>query len=452
MFAKCPDSMLELRYIWIETMTLIVAKKFKTRIVLIGDTQKSNELTQERYRAEDPQLKIAIVENSYAIAFAGKVVIAQKAIEEVHELQNKNLETISKKLLEFNLQSKGEASFILASLVDDKLLAIKEGKAEETVSAWLGNGKAYDIFKTTYAEKMEMYDRLKKTDPDNSPFKNYSEEDYRFTAMSPCLKTVISSDDREIQDVGGFPIVLFGTKENKKFEFQITVEMIAENPIKIEGTGDWQPVPFGNAETGAHKIEIYSCQTETSSALAIFFKFGNFGFYWKPSLLDERIKKTNVTKIEFFEALEEELNLKTGFMFGWEEHFETALKHIRTSEDRFLTNINKAIEIVEKNINLANSADFSRLYEIRGAYFLEKNYLEDARFDNIRALEIKPGNYKVINDIGCIYEREGKLEEALALFERALTYDTANEIILENIQNTKTVLQNRKDQSKDNKI
>ncbi len=281
-------------------MSLIIAHRTGPKIYLIGDTKLTDSpilpdpsRLDRAQMVSDPRdgvIKITILGEQLAIAFAGESDTANEAIKACRNLR---IDQILALLKEKNIATNGGVEFIVA--IGDpifKLIEIKNGQVSvDQEQCWIGNKDGFGLFQETMFTLREN-DKEKKRD-----YPSHAHD---------ALNIVMESS--KVPEVNGFIITV--TNDTNSFRYKESVSMSIP-PMTISGTGPVGVViSHGSAEAGGYSINIQP-YAGRPDILPIHILQGDIGIIYQSKegslLYPEILVHTDAT--EFAEILRERYSI-----------------------------------------------------------------------------------------------------------------------------------------------
>jgi len=297
-------------------MSLIIAKIISGKIYIESDTK----ITDKDAVRTDPLcglLKTIIIHPCISISFAGVIYFAEKALKNIFEINEFDLNSLTELLYNSHIKSGNKTDFIIASLINNepKLIKISNNKIEHDVnSAWIGEYDGFKYFQSNYLPLLsEGVDEI-------LSFKN-------------SFKKVI--DNSNIDTIGNFQISLHTDDkiclEHYVFLYTTEIGIYASEPqtIDIETAGELKPIPLGTASCGSFGISYLATISPNFHGVAIHFTHGNFGTIFCPQLSFSGIIVSNVNGIEFAKHIKDKYGIP---LSGFVKLDETKVQYINTAE------------------------------------------------------------------------------------------------------------------------
>lgn len=205
-----------------DTMTLIVARKYKNQIQVDSDTITMNPLEASTVNPSQLiTLKSIILDREISVSFAGDVEKAQKVIRQIFELNDFRLDTVKAFLLNANIDSDNHVEFIVAHTAgSSRILKISDKKIYEGDDIyWIGDSKAFYEFRRYVFESEREVQELKSegTFVQEGAFTKQDDESLYDSIFSP-----IAIQSKAFEKVVGMKKLL-GLED---FMFQLSVTMV----------------------------------------------------------------------------------------------------------------------------------------------------------------------------------------------------------------------------------
>jgi tetratricopeptide (TPR) repeat protein len=280
-------------------MTLVIGKIHGDKLVILSDTQLTYppdiNRSQPEFSQQHPMngtFKTIIIRKDLAIAFAGDVWEAEKALDQI--TVDTPLEQVKKILLNVH-QNFGRVDFLIASLYPASLYEIKQNNIGEVKQAWLGNRDGFALFQKYLLEGVPSRNQT-------SIEMNFSSQSQppEFSKMSKAFDGVISYSG--IADVGGFQVkVLAGNTGLEYAGYLHTYQNPSEVKINLSKPDLFiHSVGHGTAAEGSYTINFYYSSPDYR-VLAIHFLQGNFGitYHRKETGLFSIAVESNKDEFEF---------------------------------------------------------------------------------------------------------------------------------------------------------
>ncbi|MEO9533872.1 MAG: hypothetical protein ABJG68_02660 [Crocinitomicaceae bacterium] len=285
-------------------MTLVVAKILDQKIYIESDTKITGHSI---VRNDDLKgnIKALILEPRLCLCYAGNVHFAEVAY--IHFME-KSKTTIAwndfiQHLFKLHQESNQETDFILACLESSGplLIEIKDGKATQTQSSWIGDKDSFNEF-----QKHFLADRLNEV------------EDH--IQMHKAFEIAFRSDRSDA--VGGFQISVYtDTKsaivtETKEpypiLRYKDGTSLISGRPKTLSFEGKNQPsaIPIEGASEGAYFESLFVTTGDSPACLAIHLGYAKCSLFFPPADLLNGELYTDMTGEEFVKEIYVQKKLK----------------------------------------------------------------------------------------------------------------------------------------------
>ena len=273
-------------------MTLVVGRITQGGIRVDSDSRITDpNIASNRNNIFSGLLKTIILNPNISVSYAGAVDTAQKAIEQLYQLEKFEINEIKKILLKINSESDCETDFLIASLENQPLLyKISDNKIDvSNTFQWIGDIEGFNLF------QKEFFPNLKSQDP-----KHIS------SVHSSAFDKVIEND--KVKSVGGFHITVHRTNFGLEYLFKMTLKMGRSETMRLKQGSNI--IPWGNAGTGTFSSSYLKSDNPFRPAIGIHFPIGNFGTLYFPLLSRKIIIYKDVNGFEFAEKVKSDYEIK----------------------------------------------------------------------------------------------------------------------------------------------
>lgn len=261
-------------------MSLIVARKHKNQIYIVGDTRVSVDdkiLSTERFPPQYGIIKSIILNKNFCISFAGTIDYADEAIRVFQQRNISSFDDTIKYFLDYHIYRNEEVEFILSfGVPDNEIVQIKDRKSNKVTNAWIGDHSAYEKFQQYKLEKTEQgnFDSQRMTmQVIEMPVINDEEI---FTDMLIALKRV--NEDVSIKTVGDFTTTVIYDKKGFRFSHHLDT---VSHPLSFETFRVGQAVPFGTREQGGYAVSFTNAESEGLQVAIVYINQANLGIIYK---------------------------------------------------------------------------------------------------------------------------------------------------------------------------
>ncbi len=283
-------------------MSLIIAKIINGKIYIESDSKVTDKDTVRT----DPLcglLKTIIIHPFISISFAGVIYFAEKALKNIFEVNEFDLNSLTELLYNTHIESDNKTDFIIASIINNEPILIKISNKiiEQGVkSAWIGEPDGFNYFQSKYIPLL-------------------SQGIDEISSFRDSFKNVI--DHSRINTIGNFQISLHTDDkiclEQYVFLYSINIEINVSEPqtIHFENAEERRPIPLGTVAGGSYGISYLVTISPNYHGVAIHFTHGNFGTIFCPQLSFTGIIVPNVNGIEFAKQIKDKYGIPlTGFV------------------------------------------------------------------------------------------------------------------------------------------
>lgn len=269
-------------------MTLIVARIYGEKILILSDTKVSDPFTIRRSPLEGV-LKVILPNPHLAIAYAGVIAFAESAIKRTLHFDSIPIGDVISLLEKVNKESNEQTEFVVASLQGNpRLYKISGGSTEgDLSSAWLGSHLGFTRYQREYAA---------------TPEANPTPE-----RMAEAFERVLSSES--IEDVGGYRIAVQVHPDISPPMLVYHMRLSSHNPEEFSVSNDWTPMPLGTAAGGAFCLSLLRTLNLKRHGVALHFFPGNFGILLCPQISFQPIHFGDVNPSEFIQTIKRNYDL-----------------------------------------------------------------------------------------------------------------------------------------------
>lgn len=232
-------------------MSLVVAQKHGSSIVLVSDTQVSSP-SNKKLGIFKGVIKCVVLTHSCTVAYAGEIEVAKVAFEslEASEKTRRDRDSVVDEILKQHVASNLNTDFLLAFMSPTELVCIKNGEARRNcLSAWIGEQAGFEIFQSALNSPLSV-----PTGVAHVRFVNDA-SDLPSGLVSRMLEAMnVVASDASLPTVGGLAVAVIGSGGMFRYAEQIVLD-----------------APFrGDIESGEFEIVLQGASAGQCTVFASF--------------------------------------------------------------------------------------------------------------------------------------------------------------------------------------
>ena len=242
------------------------------------------------------QLNIVLLSPTVCVGYAGKVGPALVAIRTTDV--GGGIEAVEQHFLEAHTRSDRGVDFLVGSLRPSRLVVIRDGRAAEHSSGWVGDQAAFAEYQEHYHDKSrfgprpEFYDSPARAEDIGVAIRMGEGMD----AVVHGPANVVKGEQREVVLPAGGGHATVG-------EAIITAGPRVEDSLFAYFHQNRASAPFGSAAGGGFSYFVLTPKQPGIAAVGIYFYEGRLGVLYAPVLLDDPERFPNVSGREFIELV-----------------------------------------------------------------------------------------------------------------------------------------------------
>lgn len=302
------------------------------------------------------------------------------------------------------------------------LVVVKNSKAEQTLSAWIGSHVAFNRFQSYMLGPAQF--GLPPRPPSGTVVVQAAvihipQDDDDAALILFRLKAAMARviADSDIQDVGG--IVAMVAYEEDGFKFIDYVDFLTHYIPSEQVPRQLAPIPAGTAAQGGYSFNfmrgVSNAHTEVA---AIYFKQGKFGFVYLPE--DGRFLRphpvTGVSAVDFVDHVRERYAVEVNCRFATSvAYYNRGVLRDQMGEfDRAIADYTRAIEQDGNNVE----AHYNR-----GGDHLRKGRYDLAVADLSKVIELDASHGSAYRNRALAYKKMGLSEKAIEDYTRLIAFN-----------------------------
>lgn len=290
-------------------MSLIVARKICSKIVLFADTRLTDQMASRPFNPTLGTAKIRFVDDRIAICFAGNTHFAERAIQQLQTGTSKT--NIIDHFKESTRISNGATDYLICFAENSEIYEIKNERVQLVESSWIGSHSAFTKFRSFESgasfpvqSRENTFDTRILRVPED-----LSDPLCLFSSLFNFFSYTLA--DSSILEVGDF--LFAAAQEGNRFRLVNYSDSIS-HPIDFSQMPREFVVPFGTAEQGGFTFEFL--HSDQVNAAAVYFLQGNFGLlFWCNSDFSAPVLIRDVTPAGFVFSIERDYGyiFKSGY-------------------------------------------------------------------------------------------------------------------------------------------
>jgi hypothetical protein len=264
-------------------VSLIIARQSGPHLLILGDTHLTDPVRNGPCNLQGI-IKTRIFKDTLCVSFAGRLDWAEIAFQELSSCSPDDLtaDRVAELLERIHGQSSRSTDFLVATArPEPKLIEVKNGRALEVVTSWLGSAPAFERFQGFSTGALTPIPRPANTaamDALRLPEGKPSEPNPEYGRLFTALRMVI--EDASLPEVGGF-VVPVGLHHGR-FEY-MDYGSILTHPIRFDLLPEeYVTLPAGTAAQGGYSFGFMGDQRSSVHGLAIYILQGRYGVTFTP--------------------------------------------------------------------------------------------------------------------------------------------------------------------------
>ncbi len=275
-------------------MTLIAARVTPRGIWLTSDMRIIDPGASREAGFFDAALKLVLLDPELCIAYAGRQATALAAIRRLHREKASPADAVDH-LLEVHLEDP-EVDFLVAALRPRRLIAIKDGGAEQAETAWLGDPQAFGRYQALFHGDHLLapsagLDPLHKADLDIAVAMNDAMQDLVLADPGPW------SPERSYPTVGEASVTVGPRAADGLFGYHRFSNFVASFGMRLPSDAS-----LSSTERGTFTMSLLTPLEAGVAAIGLYFREGRLGILYAPLITGsgERPERFPTVSLEEF--------------------------------------------------------------------------------------------------------------------------------------------------------